>query len=54
MLLRDSPNRGTFTWQQEIALARSAKGADEDGYRADFIRLSEIAAGLSRKLAGKD
>jgi Ca-activated chloride channel family protein len=54
MLLRDSPHRGTFTWQQEIALARGAKGADEDGYRADFIRLSEIAAGLSRKLAGRD
>ncbi len=54
MLLRDSPNRGSFTWQQELALARGARGADEDGYRADFIRLSEIATGLSRTISTRE
>jgi Ca-activated chloride channel family protein len=54
MLLRESPNRGTITWQQELSLARGSKGADEDGYRADFIRLSELAANLSRKVSARD
>ena len=54
MLLRDSPHRGTLTWQQQLALARGARGADTDGYRADFIRLSETAASLSRKLSARD
>jgi Ca-activated chloride channel homolog len=46
MLLRESPNAGSLTWPQMIALARGAKGSDEDGYRADFIRMSEMAASL--------
>jgi Ca-activated chloride channel homolog len=54
MLLRESPHRGALTWQQQIALARGAKGRDEDGYRADFIRLSETAATLSRKLSVRE
>ncbi|MDB4916429.1 MAG: hypothetical protein JWM95_4073, partial [Gemmatimonadetes bacterium] len=46
MLLRQSPNAGSLTWNQVVSLARGAKGADEDGYRADFIKLSEMAATL--------
>jgi len=48
MLLRSSPNAGELNWQQVISLARGAKGADEDGYRTDFIRLAETAARLQR------
>jgi len=51
MLLRRSPNAGSLTWPQVITLARGAKGDDPDGYRADFIRLAETAATLSRGIA---
>lgn len=51
MLLRHSPNAGSLTWDDVLTLARGARGADEDGYRADFIRLAEIASSLDRKVA---
>jgi len=51
MLLRHSPNAGSLTWDDVLSLARSARGSDEDGYRADFIRLAEIASTLDRKVA---
>ena len=51
MLLRHSPNAGSLTWSQVIGLARDARGDDPEGYRADFIRLAEIAASLSRGIA---
>lgn len=51
MLLRQSPNAGSLTWPQVVSLARGARGSDPDGYRADFIRLAETAAELSRRVA---
>jgi Ca-activated chloride channel family protein len=51
MLLRHSPNSGSLTWDDVLTLARGARGSDEDGYRADFIRLAEIARTLDRKVA---
>jgi Ca-activated chloride channel family protein len=51
MLLRHSPNSGSLTWDDVLSLARGARGADEDGYRADFIRLAEIARSLDRTVA---
>ncbi len=51
MLLRHSPNAGSLTWDDVLTLARGARGGDEDGYRADFIRLAEIASTLDRKVA---
>lgn len=51
MLLRHSPNAGSLTWDDVLQLARGSRGADEDGYRADFIRLAEIASTLDRKVA---
>ncbi len=51
MLLRHSPNAGSLSWDDVLTLARGARGADEDGYRADFIRLAEIASSLDRKVA---
>jgi Ca-activated chloride channel homolog len=53
MLLRNSPNAGSLTWPQVVALARGAKGDDPEGYRTDFIRLAEIASNLSRRIADR-
>jgi Ca-activated chloride channel family protein len=43
MILRDSRYKGTATVSDVIALASSARGADTDGYRAEFIRLAQSA-----------
>ena len=48
MLLRDSEFKGTATYETTLALAKSAKGKDNDGYRAEFIKLIEIAELLSK------
>lgn len=42
MLLRDSEFKGKADYDQVLELARSAKGADVEGYRAEFIRLVEM------------
>jgi Ca-activated chloride channel homolog len=39
MILRNSEFKGKSTLQSAITLARSARGLDEDGYRAEFVRL---------------
>jgi len=46
MLLRSSGNAGTATWDSVRALAEAGRGADRDGYRAEFIRLVGIAQSL--------
>ena len=48
MLLRDSPYKGTATYQTAMNLARMAKGPDLEGYRAEFVRLVELAELLDR------
>jgi Ca-activated chloride channel homolog len=49
MLLRRSEFAGRSTWSQAASLAREHRGRDEDGYRAEFIRLVELAAALDVK-----
>ena len=49
MLLRRSEFKGLATWEQAASLARQHRGEDEDGYRAEFIRLIELAGALSVK-----
>lgn len=44
MLLRTSEYKGDATFSNVISLAKASKGADEEGYRAEFIRLVEKAA----------
>ena len=44
MLLRDSENKGTTTWDSAIKLAKTAKGTDLEGYRGEMIRLMETAS----------
>jgi Ca-activated chloride channel family protein len=41
MLLRDSKFKGTSTAKDALSLAHSAKGVDNEGYRAEFIKLIE-------------
>jgi Ca-activated chloride channel homolog len=49
MLLRGSAHRGSATWNQMLSLARENRGADPDGYRAELIRLAEVAQALDRR-----
>lgn len=43
MLLRDSDYKQQASYDGLIARAKGAKGADDEGYRAEFIRLAESA-----------
>jgi Ca-activated chloride channel family protein len=48
MLLRDSPHKGSATWDSVRKLAIEGKGEDATGYRAEFISLLEKAQSLKR------
>ncbi|NIM13339.1 MAG: DUF3520 domain-containing protein [Candidatus Aminicenantes bacterium] len=48
MLLRDSKFKGDMTYEAIIDLAKNSKGKDTEGYRAEFIRLIETCALLSK------
>jgi Ca-activated chloride channel family protein len=48
MLLRDSKFKGDSNFKNIIALAKEAKGKDDEGYRAEFIRLIEMAELLKK------
>ncbi|MBA3682358.1 MAG: von Willebrand factor type A domain-containing protein [Bacteroidetes bacterium] len=48
MLLRDSKFKGEANYKNILAQARSSKGKDEEGYRAEFIRLVETAELLKK------
>lgn len=43
MILRDSDYKNEVNFSDVIKLAKGAKGEDNDGYRAEFIRLVETA-----------
>jgi Ca-activated chloride channel homolog len=49
MVLRNSPYKGNATYDQVLAVAKTSLGKDEQGYRAEFIRLVEISKRLSVK-----
>ena len=51
MALRRSEHRGTATFKDAAALARRYRGIDENGYRAEFVRLIELADALMRQSA---
>jgi Ca-activated chloride channel family protein len=46
MLLRGSTNAGSGSYESAIARARAFRGDDPDGYRAEFIKLVELASSL--------
>jgi Ca-activated chloride channel family protein len=43
MLLRHSPNAGKSNMEDVIAMAEGSMGADEFGYRAEFVRMARLA-----------
>ncbi len=48
MLLRNSEFKSAASFDNVIALARKAKGTDEEGYRSEFIKLAESAQMLAK------
>ncbi|HYU79296.1 MAG TPA: YfbK domain-containing protein, partial [Vicinamibacterales bacterium] len=48
MLLAQSKHAGSGSFESAVARARRFRGEDEDGYRAEFIRLAELASSLQR------
>ena len=51
MLLRDSQFKGQASWASAQTLARRHRGADPDGYRAELVRLVDVAATLDAQRA---
>jgi Ca-activated chloride channel family protein len=49
LLLRQSEFKGEANYQEIIRLAKLGKGDDEEGYRAEFIRLCELSEMLANK-----
>jgi len=48
MILKKSAHINTFSYDDIIKLARKGKGKDEEGYRAEFIKLVELAELLKK------
>jgi Ca-activated chloride channel family protein len=48
MLLRNSQFKQNSKFDQLIKMAKSAKGKDDDGYRAEFIRLAESTKNMMK------
>ncbi|MDP2792311.1 MAG: VWA domain-containing protein [Rectinemataceae bacterium] len=48
MLLRESPYKGRAGWASAMERARASKGTDHEGYRAEFIKLVEMAELLEK------
>ena len=49
MLLRDSPDKGTATFEQVLGWAENGLGDDEAGYRAEFLQLVRRSAELANR-----
>lgn len=49
MLLRNSEFKGQSFYAKIIAMAKKAKGQDEEGYRAEFIKLVEVSQLLDER-----
>lgn len=54
LLLRQSDFKGKSNFEHIIATAKSARGNDEEGYRAEFIKLVKMAQLLSDKDLAND
>lgn len=48
MLLRNSEYKSASTFDNVLTLARKAKGTDEEGYRAEFVKMVENAQLLAK------
>jgi len=45
----DSPHKGTATFDEALKLARIARGSDLDGFRAEFLQLTDSARAMKRR-----
>jgi len=56
MVLRDSPHRGKSSMDSVIVRAERSRGEDENGYRAEFVRLATAARDLltRERVAGRE
>eukprot|EP01038_Epipyxis_sp_PR26KG_P004006 gene4006-5733_t len=54
MLLRNSEYKGNTSYAEIRKMALAAKGKDENGYRAEFIQLVELAQMLDQRVGSKD
>jgi Ca-activated chloride channel family protein len=54
MLLRKSEFKGRASWPIKLELARLIKGEDPGGYRAEFIKLAELAAAMDAAATTED
>ena len=43
MLLRDSPYKGSATFDSTLAIAEDSIGSDRNGYRREFMQLVQRA-----------
>jgi Ca-activated chloride channel family protein len=50
-LLRGDPHIGGFDFDDVVALAQPARGADEFGYRAEFVQLARLAGAATSQAA---
>jgi Ca-activated chloride channel family protein len=48
MMLRESPHKGTATWDSTLELAHEGRGDDRSGYRAECVALIERARTIAR------
>lgn len=46
MLLRESEYCNNYTYTDVVLLAQSARGADKEGYRIEFIKMVESIGGV--------
>lgn len=53
LLLRDSKFKSDATYQQAIALAKQAKGTDENGYRMELIKMMEAMDLLEKEVVAE-
>jgi Ca-activated chloride channel family protein len=49
LLLRSSAYKQQSSYQLVVSMAKSARGKDDNGYRAEFVQLVEAATSLARK-----
>ena len=54
LLMKDSAHKGSASFDTVVKRARAAKGADDNGWRAEFIRLVETAELLKGPFGDKD
>ena len=47
MLLRNSPHKGTASWDDVMQLARIARGEDLEGVREEFLRMIDSAKAVT-------